>query len=180
MEIEVGKTELFLIIAGVVFLVGPLFLILVDILTNGRKGRKYSQLIEDFKKNYISFIKEHCNFEELIKAGNKLQHGERVIFTFSELCKLKEISVPALVPNHSDKLSKFDLPEKIDLSLLYKTDAVEVEKFRDKIILRPVVIEEYSGYVVPPDLYVSVRDILKEIFKDNPEVIVSRESEVIR
>ena len=142
-----------------------------------RESREYSQLIKEFKRNHILTLKEHCDFEKLLEAGRKLQNGERVIFTFSELCKLRKVELSCLVKGKSDKLSKYGLPEKLDLAQLYKTDAVEVERLKNKIILRPAFIEGTSE--INSDLYVPLRDVLVEVFKDEPDVIVG-ETKIIK
>ena len=162
MEGVVSAVVVFLFITGVVFLVLKL-------------DSEYSQLIKEVRENYISILKEHCDFKKLLEAGRKLQHGERVIFTFSELCKLREIPSSWLVKENTD--TGFKLPEEIDLTQFYKTDAVEVERLKDKIILRPAFIEGTSE--INSDLYVPLRDVLVEVFKDEPDVIIG-ETKVIR
>ncbi len=163
---------------GVIAAIILLLMIVGAVMYFQKTNEEYFQLIKEIKKNYISTLKEHCDFEKLLEAGGKLLHGERVVFTFSELCKLRKIELPCLVKENSDKLPKFDLPEELDLTQLYKTDAVEVERFKDKIILRPAFIEGTSE-ITNPDLYVPLKDVLIEVFKDNPEIIVG-ETKVIR
>ena len=135
------------------------------------KQRMYSKIVDEFRKNLISVLRENCEFDKLLETGMSLLHGEKDLFTFSELCKLKAVELSCLLKGYSEEISKFNLPQKIDLAQLYKADAVEVTRVKDKIVLHPVKIGE-TPETINADFYVPLKEILMEIFKDYPNVVI--------